>query len=522
MSLLLLAPLLVFPLLSAQTGVAVEGTVVNRVTRQGIPGVSVTLDRGTAGLAYRAVTDSSGAFRFRDVDPGDYRPVFEKHGLSTADDSSRLLHLAADASPIRLRAEMIPWTRIAGRVLDAGGHPVPRVRVTLVPLRVARGTVGTIATTGEDGAFTLSTEAGMYRLLADPYQSDGLRRGELSAPAAPSTEAAPRAWAPTYYPAAADPQAAQPITVSTGADLSGFDVHLQAVPLFHVRGVVLDTRGSPARGLSVKLVPPVANWWEPEEAEVISGDAGVFDFARVRPGEWYVTAEIDRGESSLMGFAAAPVKDADASRVSVRLAEPFTLPGRVEGAKAHDGEGACEATSVSLVSTETSHDTSGEAQENGSLRIPEVYPGRYKVEICGVAAGHYLAAVLLGDRDVLGQEFALAPGSPLLHVVFKADGGGLRGAVDQGEGAAVALVPAEEALLDPLFIATTTAGEGGRYELTNLRPGQYQAFAFDRIGDADALTDPVFIRSLAAWATAVRIEPGLAVTVDLKTVRWPE
>jgi hypothetical protein len=123
---------------------------------------------------------------------------------------------------------------------------------------------------------------------------------------------------------------------------------------------------------------------------------------------------------------------------------------------------------------------------------------------------------------VLGQEFALAPGSPPLRVVFKADGGAVHGAVDQGEGAVVALVPADEALLDPLFISTTTAGDGGRYELTNLRPGEYRAFAFDRIGDADALTDPIFLRSLAASATAVRVEPGRATALDLKIVRWPE
>jgi hypothetical protein len=522
MSLFRLAPLLFAPVLFSQSGITVEGTVVNRVTRQGIAGVSVTLDRGAAGFAYRAVTDSSGAFRIPNVDPGDYLPLFEKRGLSAADDASKPLHLGPAAGPVRLRAEMIPWTRLAGRVLDAEDHPIPRVRVTLVPLRVARGTVGTVATTGDDGAFTLSTEAGIYRILADPYQSDGLRRGELSAPAAPSSESAPRAWAPTYYPAVSDPQAAQSITVATGADLSGFDIHLQAVPLFHVRGVVLDTHGSPVRGLAIKLVPPSANWWEPEEAEVVSVEAGVFDFPRVRPGEWYVTAEVERGEASLMGFASALVKDADVSRVSVRLAEPFTVAGRVEGAKPRGGEGACESTSVSLLSTETDLDASGEAREDGSLRIPEVYPGRYKVEVCGVSPGHYLAGVFLGARDVLGQEFALAPGSPPLRVVFKADGGSVRGAVDRGEGAAVALVPTDETLLDPLFISTTTAGEAGRYELANLRPGEYHAFAFDHIGDADALTDPAFLRSLAASATTVRVEPGRATALDLKIVPWPE
>ncbi len=522
MPLLRFAPIIFAPMLFGQTGIVVEGTVVNRVTHLGIAGVSVTLDRGTEGLAFRGVTDSSGVFRIPGVEPGDYLPAYEKRGYSVADASAKLLHFDAASGPIRLQAEMIPWTRVSGCVLDPQLQPVPRVRVTLVPLRTARGTVGTVATTDDSGAFTLATEAGVYRLLADPYQSDGQRRGDLSAPAAPSSDTAPRAWAPTYYPAGSTPLDAQTLTVSTGADLSGFDIHLQAVPLFHVRGVVMDTRGTPARGLAVKLVPPPAVWWEPEEAEVLSTEGGVFDFPGVRPGDWYVTAEVDRGEESLMGFATAPVKDADAVHVSVRLAEPFTVTGRVEGAKPRSGEDACQSTSVSLISTETSHDASGEAQENGTLRIPEVYPGRYKVEVCGVAPGHYLASVLLGNRDVLAQEFSLSPGAPPLRVVFKADGGSVHGTVDHGEGAAVALVPADDALLHPLFISTATAGDGGRYEIAGLRPGEYRAFAFDRIGDADALTDPTFLQSLAASAATVTVEAGRAAALDLKPVRWPE
>jgi hypothetical protein len=479
----------------------------------------VTLDRGTAGLAYRATTDSSGAFSIPNVDPGDYLPVFEKRGLSVADGAAKPLHLTAASGSIRLRAEMMAWTRIGGRVLDAQDHPVPHVRMTLVPLRAGRGsTGGTVTTTDDAGSFTLSTEPGMYRLLADPYQADDLRRGALSAPAPPES----RAWAPTYFPAATDPQATQPITVSAGGDLSGYDIHLQAVPIFHIRGVVQDTRGVPAEGLALKLVPPPANWWEPEEDEITSGEAGVFDFPRVRPGDWRVVAEIEGGEASPMGFAAALVKDADVPGVTVRLTQPFALTGVVEGAKTRNTGDLCEATSVSLISTELARETSGEAHDNGSLRIPEVYTGRYKVQVCGVPQGHYLASVMLGPRDVLGQEFALAPGAPPLHVVFKSDGGAVRGAVAEGEGSAIALVPTDESLLDSLFIATTQAGESGRFELANLRPGQYHAFAFDHIGDADALTDPIFLRGLSASATTVSVARSQTATVDLKVVRWPE
>src|SRR5581483_4315016 len=226
--------------LAGQSAVTVEGVVTNRVTHQGISGVSVTLDRGTAGLAYRATTDASGAFKIQGVDPGDYRPIFEKRGLSVADDTGRVVHIEG---PMQLRAEMIPWTRVSGKVVNTDGRPIPKVRVSLIPIRVGRNSSGTVASTDDTGSFTLAMQPGMYRLQADPYKNDDERRGEPAAEPPASTPAAPRAWAPTYYPSTTDPQGAQPITVSAGTDLSGYDIRLQSVALFHVRGTVLDTRG---------------------------------------------------------------------------------------------------------------------------------------------------------------------------------------------------------------------------------------------------------------------------------------
>jgi hypothetical protein len=518
MALLRLTPLLLGALLHAQSGITVEGTVVNRVTHQGISGVSVTLDRGTAGLAYRAITDSSGAFKIANVDPGDYLPIFEKSGLAVVDAAVKPIRIDG---PRKFRAEMTPWTRVSGRVLDPSNKPVPKVRVSLIPMRVGRNSSGTVATTDSNGSFTIAMQAGRYRLLADPYQSDDLRRGEPTAAPPPSSADSPRVWAPTYYPSVTAPQDAQPVVIAT-TDLLGFDIHLQAVPTFHIRGTLFDTRGAAARGIPLKLVPPPAHWWAPEEADTVSGDSGAFDFPAVRPGEWHIVAEIERGESSLMGFASATVTSADVPGVAVRLAEPFTMKGKVEGAKAHESGDLCESAGVSLISTEVSREASGEVQEDGSLKIPEVYPGRYRAQLCGVPAGHYLASIFLGDRDVLGQEFTLGPGAPPLRVVFKSDGGTVRGAVDQGEGRAVALIPADESLLDAMFVATTQTGEGGRYEFTNVRPGEYRAVAFDHLGDPDALTDPIFVRSLSSWTTTVRVEKSQAVPLDLKVVHWPE
>ena len=497
----------VIPFLCAHSTVTVEGTVVNHVTHQGISGVSVTLDRGTAGLSYRAVTGSDGSFKIANVDPGDYRPIFEKRGLSVADETQKAIHLEAAAGPIRLHAEMIAWTRISGHVLDAQGHPLAGIRVTLIPMREGRTSSGTAATTDESGAYVIATESGVYRLMA------------AEPPDAPQHHAP--APAPTYYPAATEAQSAQRIPIVSGTDLSGFDIRMQSAPLQKVRGTVLDTHGAPVLGAAVKLVLPPDQWWDRDEVETTSGTGGAFEFPAVRPGDWRVTAEVERGESTLFGFAAVQVSTGDVNGVRVRLSEPFTVAGKVEGAKPHDSSDLCESPGVSLISTEVDHESSGEVQDNGSLWIPEVYPGRYKVQVCGVSSGSYLASVFVGERDVLGQEFTLGAGASL-RVVFKSDGGAVQGTVEQGEGRTVALIPVEEGLLDPMFVLTVEAAEGGRFEFRNVRPGEYKAIAFDHVGDAAALTDPLFVRDLSSRVTSVRVERSQTATVSLQAVRWPE
>src|SRR4051794_40764531 len=59
----------------------------------------------------------------------------------------------------------------------------------------------------------------------------------------------------------------------------------------------------------------------------------------------------------------------------------------------------------------------------------------------------------------------------------------------------VALVPQEEALVNEQFLRQCTADKDGRCEVANLRPGNYYAFAFDRIDTWD-LFDAEFLRTL--------------------------
>src|ERR1035437_9240306 len=108
--------LLVFaPILAAQSGGIVEGTVVDSVAGKGIAGITVDLSAaGSKSVARSAITDAGGAFRMAGLPPGDYTASFTKPGFATAltigtsiGIASNKVHLASDGDTQRLTAKLI-------------------------------------------------------------------------------------------------------------------------------------------------------------------------------------------------------------------------------------------------------------------------------------------------------------------------------------------------------------------------------------------------------------------------------
>ena len=160
-------------------------------------------------------------------------------------------------------------------------------------------------------------------------------------------------------------------------------------------------------------------------------------------------------------------------------------------------------------------------QQDGSIRFPKVQPGRYTIFPVGYVAGYYVESVKLGDRDVMAHPLELTDGAIPFRVIYRPNAGRVRGNVEKGSKIAVALVPQDEALLDGQYIRTATCDVAGRFEVGSLKPGEYYAFAFDRL-DRDALEDVTFVRNLRSAAVPVHVEAGKAADVDLKVTPWPE
>lgn len=486
---------LAMPVLRAQV---VEGTVSIRGSGQAA-GVSVTLN---GAKTYTVFTDGSGEYRFDGVEPGQYTTVVGARGYSLDVESASAFR--AREGVVRRSLLLVPLLTVSGRVLYPDGKPAPRT-----PVYLLYGIGSLQGRTDEQGRFTISTtiRSRRYTLMAGAPPNPVPVEGE--------------AWAPTYYSNVLTRAEAVPIALSTGAEASGYEIRLRSLPVFRMRGFVFDDLGKAAAGVPVRLVG--TDWARTEEGRAITDGEGAFEFPVVRSGDWNVLATLKRDGAELRASQPVTVARRDADRVQVRLARPFALSGLVERGDPPDASGKRKISAVALVPEDARSAMNKVSfhEQDGRVAIKDVYPGRYRIHPLGYVSGYYLASVLLGEREVLGQYVDLSESSPPFRIRYEGNAPRVTGRIEKGEGAFVTLIPTDDAFLNDQFVRIQAVGKDGRFEVGTVRPGEYYAFAFDRFDDA-ALYDPAFVAGIAPRAVRVTVVKGETVTVDLKILPWPE
>jgi 5-hydroxyisourate hydrolase-like protein (transthyretin family) len=483
-------------LLSGQDTGTVEGTVTNSVTGAPVASVRVTLRRSGAAEGATASTDVSGGFRFSGVRAGEIAIRFEADGYISAD-----RNISATLNAVHCDQKLTPASSIDGRVLDDNGQPAADVTVELYRFHFP-GRQATLKT-GRDG---------LFRFSGLPPRSYAIAARPASKPKDGSV------LAPTWYPGTTEHAEAERIVAHGGAELTGYEIRLRRTPVWSVQGTVTDEQGKPIAGASIALHP--ADAFQPDSATATSGPDGTFRFPAVRPGGWQVRGT-QAGANE--GYAMVTVDKHDVERVTVRVYPPFMLDGFVEREEPRDPEGKRKVSAVSLlpVGGEGSRELAFHEQD-GKVHFPKVQPGRYIIFPLGFKPGYYVDSITLGEQDVFGKPVELMNGATPFRVVYKADAGIVRGTVEDGGGTTVVLLPRDEQmLLDGQFIRTAKCDGQGRFEVGSLRPGDYYAFAFDRV-DEDAFEDVGFVRNLRGAAASVHVEAGHATQRELKVTAWPE
>jgi hypothetical protein len=506
----------------------VEGTVINSTTRAPVPQASVSL-ASREGFSRVGRTDDSGNFQIPNVEPGVYRieyvraPNFLYDAPRTA-----AINVAEDQRVNGIVLELLPLGVIGGRVVDNDGAPLMGAQVAIMYIRYTDDGSKTLGTS--DGAVT--DDRGEYRVFhlkpgryfvnvwLPPGQiHDGLFRSDWLPPNTRRTTPE-LGYMPVFYPNGADLSQASPVLLAPGAEMSGINFQLRAVPVFHVRGTVSGYQ-SKGPATSVMATPCPA----PEGAAEYSGKVqpgGAFDLTGVGAGTYCLTLAQGGDSRTLYAADTVTVADLNAEGVALRGMPAFTVAGaiRIEGPAIDLDDSVVTATPASK-----SEGTFNNALVNGGkFQLEGSVPGNYRIRSNPnrLPDPAYLKSVIYGERDVPNGLIALQPGASGLTLVFGSDAGRLKGTVqeengDPAGGIEVCLVPASESLAKLGEIRWSMTDANGNFQVAGLAPGDYRVFAW---GDSDVPMAWVaeFRDAFAARAGTATVAAGTASTVQVKVI----
>jgi protocatechuate 3,4-dioxygenase beta subunit len=508
----------------AQDGTAsLSGRVVNSVTKAGIPGVELSFCRmhprsvDSGGLITvcdpapgSGVTDDTGSFHAAGIAEGRYLVTpapMEGFGPPIAPPPFTI------SGDTRRDLELTPLAAVHGRVLDPEGNPAEGVVVRLLGLDFA-------------GCYSCNTKAvkttdaiGEF-VLTDVPPGDSMI---LTASKKVQDTQAEEKIVITYYPSAIDRDLAQRIHIE-GTDVFGYDIKLRSVPAHGIRGIVLDAAGNPVPKALVSIVKPVTGmvaavrgevgfppFGTPLAEPVETAADGTFQFPPVMRGNWMLrVAGNARGWPDQAGSAEVTVADAEVEGAIVRIAPAFDIELKTNFGDSPPAKiPTILVTMIPQDSPQVLLPLPGDLPPGETPRI-KLFAGKYLVAPAQVLEGYYLAAALLGNRDVLGQVTDVARGDTV-QLVFRKDGGSVRGTVEPGGEARVVLMADPGASGRLGYSALSDAS--GAFTIADVPPGEYTALAGLPLPD---FASAEFATMLKASGKRVHVEAGATAQVELR------
>ena len=460
---------------------AVEGVVTNALTGEPLNRAHVVMRAGARGpiRKYGAIANVEGKFSIRQIDPGNYELTTDLPGFLTARGPAepKNVEVKPGESVSDLKLKMVPQGVIAGRVVDASGNPVEHV--TVEAWRGPR--MQSDQPTQENGEFRLSgLRAGKYLLRAVPPGGSG-------PPEIRTDGTREEYYQPTYYPRSATEEGAGAVEARAGAEVTGLEFRLARSPIVCVRGEVT--------GLPPGVIDAQIRWSDSLSSHDSRARGGQFTLWRLPPGKIRLEAFATDSQGRLRIAAPEDIDlgTSDLDHVELTLMLPFDITGAI----AWDGDAPAGNTNPAILRLNPirSGDDSptSKAGADGTFRLSEVDPDRYRVTVEGMPAGVYVKTLRLGAAEMPGRilDVRHGTGGAPLTVTLSTAGAQVSGVVHSGQAASsdtpVALV-AEAAGGFP-HIQTTRTGPDGSYIFRSLAPGAYRIFALDA-DDADSAVGP--------------------------------
>jgi uncharacterized protein (DUF2141 family) len=569
---------------------AAAGRIAGRVVSAGADSrplrrARVTLN-GSALLSGRtAITSDEGTFVFDALPAGQYSIGVVKSGyISTAYGATGPgragLPITVSVGGEQTITVIVPrGSVITGMLADAGGQPLPGLRVRALTYRIMPPG-GERRLIEVPGSAVVSDDRGVYRIfglpaaeyavsvqpgpgaeaytaglrtasgaeirqaLAEVRQSRDRRGSPVSSPR-PSAAAEAQGrmtFAPVFHPGTSSASEARLLSLGPGEERTGADIEIGYVPVARIGGSVIGGGGG-ASAAYVRLVPDPADTLADSAAfrGTITDAAGAFGFDNLPPGRYTVTARSssDGGTplrydpaTSLWASTEVVLDGQDIPDIVLTPVPGLTIEGRIvfTGQRPPPSLAGFGGMGLPLSSRGMpgSQPAVALTSPDGRLRIPSVPPGLYGADFTlGIRkpiGAWWLKSVAIDGREALDAPLELRSSLEGVTVTFADTASELRGRVASSAGQAAAnclvvVFPAERAswFFNSRRIASIPLDAQGRYVVRNLPAGDYLIVARNDL-DTFEWFNPLTLEKLAPSAAKVTIRNDDPVTFDI-TVR---
>jgi protocatechuate 3,4-dioxygenase beta subunit len=477
-------------------------------------------------------TDARGQYEFDKLPAGRYHLTAMKGGYVSLEygqrrpvESGKPIEVPADQILEKVDFALPRGGVMTGHVVDEFGEP--SANISVAPMRYQFDARGRRRLTAVGGATT--NDLGEFRIF-------GLAPGDYYLSAAFPGEFGNSndrtAYAPIYYPATADPELAERLTVASGQTVSDLLVTLLPVRTVRLSGTAADSEGRPMPGFLVV---------EPARSRVAAIDSraamvqpdGSFTVGGLTPGEYrlLVRGVPMLGASELVSASAeVAVGGDDVTGVRLVAGKRLVATGKV----VMSDVGATQPLRPSTLRVIAIQDDEMSGVFNDVNAQPAVNddwsfqvtlpPGRTRLHVIGTPPGWDVKAVRSGGIDVTDVGLDVKPSEDLTNIQIEltnrvTETTGL--VTDQrGEPVkdyAVVIFPRDRQKWEShsRSVRTARSDQDGRFKIRGLPSGQYFAYATDFIEPGQE-HDHEFLDRIHTHATGFALGEGETQILNLK------
>jgi hypothetical protein len=513
-----------------------EGSVLHAAQKTPIRKAKVSLTAIGSEGSKSVDTGDDGKFALKDVKPGRYRlsaskPGYEATGYGArkpGDAAGQVLRVDPGANLTKLDIRLPKQGVISGKILDADSEPVSKVLVMALAntyyqggrrTRLPRGTLPAI--TNDLGEYRVGElPPGKYIVCAVPagfYQpTPGAKESQPGSEEISIT---------TCYPNVQQMGESPPLEIRDSSEIPGIDIRLIKTRTVTVQGRIT---GAPASGgslsilnLNTKTSGPIGNVVSPR-AYVMTSE-GKFEFKNVAPGSYILhTLPTGLGTAPFVVKAALEVGNQPITDLQVPAVVPFEVKAKIDAEAGPD----MKLPSVRLVLTSADDITAALAMAtpnaDGDLTLSNVVPGKYRVNLSGIPATHYVREIRVDDTVADDDTVELSNAAAKVKISLAAGKAEISGIArnDKGDPVAAANIGLIPEPRRPFRLKMTRTDQNGNYKLSNLPPGDYYLVALESV-EAGALEDDEFLKPVRSKLKKVKVEDTGSQGVDLTVLPPP-